>query len=389
MSTCAVPRRCAPTCPATEMTGTTPGAPGPGRLLVVGTGLIGTSVGLAARRAGYEVLLANRDPSRLAVAVDVGAGAPWDGASKVDVAVVGLPPAVLATEIERLWRAGVASTITHVCSVQLHPQLEVEAKIGSWPGFVGSHPIAGRERSGPHHADADLFRDRPWVVCPTAASDPAASAAVVNLAAACGARVSQMPAADHDALLARLSHAPQVVASALAAAVARLDREQAALAGSGLRDTTRIADSDPALWAEIVAANPVGVRAALEAVLEPLVALRDQLAAGDDPSDAVSALVERGRAGRQLLAGKHGRAAVQWATVTVVVPDEPGGLARLLADAAAAGVNVEDIRVDHSPGLPVGLVDLDVAPGRSARLAAALEERGWRADGTEPPLASP
>jgi prephenate dehydrogenase len=359
-------------------------AGGTGRLLVVGTGLIGTSVGLAARAAGYEVLLANRDTSRLAVAVDLGAGEAWDGSSAVDIAVVGLPPAVLAAEIGRLKGTGVASTITHVCSVQLEPQLQVEALIGRWPGCVGSHPIAGRERSGPHHASADLFQDRPWVVCPTAASDQASVAAVTELAKACGARVSQMPAAEHDALLARLSHAPQLVASALAAALVELDPDDVALAGSGLRDTSRIADSDPSLWAEVVAANPAGVAAALDAVLEPLVALRAALAAGEPPADPVRALVERGRAGRQLLAGKHGQAAVRWATVSVVVPDEPGALARLLADAAASGVNVEDIRIDHSPGVPLGLIDLDVAPGYSDQLITTLDGRGWRATGTEP-----
>lgn len=355
-----------------------------GRLLVVGTGLIGTSVGLAARAAGYEVLLANRDSSRLGVAVELGAGEPWDGSSPVDLAVVGLPPAVLAAEIERLQKAGVATTVTHVCSVQLQPQLEVDARIGSWGGFVGSHPIAGRERSGPHHATADLFQDRPWVVCPTPSSAPTSADAVAALASACGARVSRMPAAEHDALLARLSHAPQLVASALAAALVGLAADDVALAGSGLRDTSRIADSDPHLWAEIVEANPEGVAAALDAVLEPLVALRAELGAGAACGDVVRELVERGRAGRQLLAGKHGQAAVRWATVSVVVPDEPGALAHLLSDAAASGVNVEDIRIDHSPGVPLGLIDLDVAPGRSEQLVSTLEQRDWRATGTEP-----
>lgn len=359
------------------------GATGRGRLLVAGTGLIGTSVGLAARKAGYEVVLANRDPARLEVAVDVGAGQAWDGESRVDLAVVALPPAVLAAEIARLQRAGVAPTITHVCSVQLQPQVEVEALIGPWPGFVGGHPVAGRERSGPHHAAGDLFADRPWVVCPTPASGSEAVAAVETLARDCGARVSTMPAADHDALLARLSHTPQLVASALAAALLGLERADVAIAGSGLRDTTRIADSDPDLWAEIVAANPQGVASALDAVLEPLNALRAELASGAMSADAVRTLVERGRAGRQLLAGKHGQAAVRWATVTVVVPDQPGALARLLADAASGGVNVEDIRVDHSPGLPLGQVDLDVAPGHAAELVSVLEARGWRATGTQ------
>jgi prephenate dehydrogenase len=193
-----------------------------------------------------------------------------------------------------------------------------------------------------------------------------------------------MSAADHDALLARLSHVPQLVASALAAALVGLDRDDVAIAGSGLRDTSRIADSDPDLWAEIVAANPGGVAAGLDAVLGPLVALRARLAAGEPPADDVHALVARGRIGRRLLAGKHGQAAVQWARVSVVVPDEPGKLARLLADASAGGVNVEDIHVDHSQGAALGVVDLDVAPGSAQTLASALEERGWRATAAEP-----
>jgi prephenate dehydrogenase len=196
--------------------------------------------------------------------------------------------------------------------------------------------------------------------------------------------VSELPAATHDVVLARLSHLPQLMASALAGSIVGLDRAEIALAGTGLRDTSRIADSDPALWAEIVSANPEAVAAALALVTEPLTALQQALAAGADTSDAVRELVERGRAGRDLLAGKHGQAAIRWATVSVVVPDEPGRLARLLADAAAGGVNVEDIRVDHSPGQPLGIVELDVAPGSGATLEAGLAERGWRASASEP-----
>jgi prephenate dehydrogenase len=169
-----------------------------------------------------------------------------------------------------------------------------------------------------------------------------------------------------------------------------LDRDEVALAGSGLRDTSRLADSDPQLWAEIVAANPTAVADALDAVLAPLLELRETLGSssleGSSSSvgKAVHELVGRGQVGRQRLAGKHGQAAVRWARVTVVVPDAPGALARLLADAAAGGVNVEDIHVDHSPGVALGLVDLDVAPGSAEKLAAALADRDWRATAAEP-----
>jgi prephenate dehydrogenase len=284
-----------------------------------------------------------------------------------------------------LLRSGIASTVTHVCSVQQQPQLEVEAIVGDDERFVGSHPIAGTERSGPHHASAELFRQRPWVVCPTRSSAERSLAEVENLAQACGALVRVMSAAEHDALLARLSHVPQLLASALAGSMVDLDRADVGLAGSGIRDTSRLADSDPQLWAEIVAANQTEVAAGLEAVTRPLLALQEALAAGDPNALlAVRELVATGRRGRERLGGKHGQAAIRWATVSVVVPDEPGGLARLLGDAAAGGVNVEDIRVDHAPGQPIGIVELDVAPGRGSVMESELEARGWRASAAEP-----
>jgi len=196
-----------------------------------------------------------------------------------------------------------------------------------------------------------------------------------------------MSAARHDALLARLSHVPQLLASALAGSLEGLDRADVALAGTGLRDTSRLADSEAGLWAEIVAANPVAVAAALRLVVDPLTTLIAVLDSADQPAvaRAVDALVARGRRGRDLLAGKHGQAAVRWGTVSVVVPDEPGALARLLVDAAAAQVNVEDIRVDHSPGQPFGVVELDVAPGQGEVLERALAALAWAASASPPP----
>jgi prephenate dehydrogenase len=362
-----------------------------GRLLVVGTGLIGTSVALAAQAAGYQVWLRDGDADRLALAVSMGAGTGHTAAltelAAVDLAVAAVPPAAVASVVNDLIRSGIATTVTHVASVQVEPEREVEAYSPANAHFVGGHPIAGRERSGPHHASADLFQQRPWVVCPTAHSSASAVRAVSGLASACGAIVTTMSAGAHDALLARLSHSPQLVASALAAALVGLERAEVGLAGSGLRDTSRLADSDAELWAQIVAANTAPVANALRDVVEPLVDLIGVLDGADQTAvaAAVRDLVSQGRRGRDLLAGKHGQVAVRWAAVSVVVPDAPGALARLLVDAAASEVNVEDIRVDHSPGQPFGVVELDVTPGRAAALQDTLVERGWTANSSEPP----
>jgi prephenate dehydrogenase len=358
---------------------TVPATENAGRLLVVGSGLIGTSIGLAARAAGWQVWIDDTDADRLRLAGQVGAGEAWHpGAGSVDLAVVAAPPSVTGQLVVRLIRSGLVTTVSHTCSIQSPPRRDVETSGVDTVRFLGCHPIAGRERSGPHHASGDLFRERPWIVCPGPDTAEDAVVIVERLAVDCGGLVTRMTEAAHDELLARLSHVPQLVASALAGSLTGLDVADVALAGAGLRDTSRIADSDPSLWTEIVEGNRAAVAAALRGVVGPLSELLHALdGGGAEASDQVRALLEAGRAGRSLLGGKHGSVAVRWATVAVVVPDSPGKLARLLADAASCGVNVEDIRVDHAPGQPVGMVELDVRPADRETLQRALQGQGW------------
>ena len=215
------------------------------------------------------------------------------------------------------------------------------------------------------------------MVTPTFSSSQEAVDAVLMLVRTCGARPTLLDAETHDALFARLSHVPQLVASALAGSITGLSGDDAALAGTGLRDTTRLAESDPGMWAEIIAANAAPVAGGLRAVAEPLLHLAEALDRGDDPGPAVRALLDSGRAGRALLPGKHGGAPVEVRLVQVVVPDEPGALARLLSDVAAESVNLEDLRVEHAPGQPLGIAEVSVLPGAYDSLVTALTARGW------------
>lgn len=359
---------------------TTAGAPEWGRrLLVVGTGLIGTSVALAVRQSGAEVLLSDADQGRLATAVAAGAGHPVEAGAedRADVVLVAVPPAQVARVVVETLRRTTTGTVTHVSSVQTLPQQEIESSGAELSRFVGGHPIAGRELSGPAHASPDLFVERPWVVTPTSASAPSAVSTVMALARACGARPTVLAAETHDRLFAQLSHVPQLVASALAGSIAGMSGEDAALAGTGLRDTTRLADSDPAMWAEIIAANATPVAAGLRAVAEPLLHLADALESGAGPGAAVRRLLDEGRTGRSLLPGKHGGAPIEVCLVQVVVPDQPGALARLLGDVAAESVNLEDLRVEHAPGQPLGIAEISVLPGAYEPLVSALAARGW------------
>jgi prephenate dehydrogenase len=362
-----------------------------GRLLVVGSGLIGTSIGLAAGPAGWQVWIDDPDADRVRMATDIGAGQPWHHDDQgFDLAIVAAPPSVTGAVAASLIDSHVASTVSHVCSVQTVPRLDIETHGVSTNHFLGSHPIAGRERSGPHHASADLFRERPWIVCPASDTAPGAIAVVERLAHDCGGLVTRMSETDHDALFARLSHVPQLIASALAGSLTTLAVAEVALAGTGLQDTSRLADSDPDLWTEIVAGNRLAVAAALQDVVNPLLAVLDELQADSNAAaGSVRALLESGRDGRSLLRGKHGRRPVRWATVSVVVPDSPGKLARLFADAASCDVNVEDVRVDHAPGHPIGLVELDVRPEGRETLQQALRAHGWTVTSSPAPESTP
>lgn len=352
-----------------------------GRLLVHGAGLIGTSVALAARAAGADVWLTDPDPDRLAIAASLGAGTPVAAAlPPADLTLVAAPPAAVGAVAAAELARPDAGVVTHVCSVQAYVQREVEASRADVARFVGGHPIAGRTSSGPAHASAELFADRVWAVCPAAATAAGATEAVIALATACRARPVVLPAAEHDRLLASLSHLPQLVASALAARLLTVDPGRAGLAGSGLRDTTRLADSQPAMWAEIAAANAPAIAAALLELADELRVVGSALAA--DPaagSAAVRSLVERGRAGRALLPGKHGGVPVRLVEVQVVVPDRAGALAELLAAVAGEQVNLEDMRVEHEPGQPAGIAHLAVVPQAQDHLVQALRAAGWAA----------
>jgi prephenate dehydrogenase len=269
--------------------------------------------------------------------------------------------------------------------------------------YVPGHPLAGRERSGPAAARADLFLGRPWALCPAAETTPRAIASVTSLVTACGAEPVTAAAEEHDRWVALVSHAPHVVAAAMAARLAAASDGALGLAGQGLRDVTRIAAGDTALWTQILLANAAGVSEVLALVADDLRqaagALADAEAAdgaqthpeaalagqtGEKAAARLAALLDAGGAGVARIPGKHAGPATRYAIVQVVIPDQPGELARLFQACGEAGVNIEDIGIEHSPGLPSGVAELAVKPAAAAPLAAALSARGWPAHAPQP-----
>ncbi|KUP98558.1 prephenate dehydrogenase [Thermobifida cellulosilytica] len=346
--------------------------------VVVGTGLIGTSIALALRQRGVDVALSDRDPAALRLACDLGAGRRLGTgpAGPADVAVIAVPPSAVPAALREAQERGLARVYTDVASVKASV-VERAAALGcDLAGYVPGHPMGGRERQGPGAARADLFLGRSWALCPTARTAPEAVKTVTVLAELCGADPLVVDEAAHDRAVALVSHAPHAVSAAVAARLLDGDTTALALAGQGVRDMTRIAGGDPRLWREILGHNAGPVAEVLERVAADLAAAAAALRSGDP--GPVDDLLERGRAGHARLPGKRGAASTpDYAVLSVVVPDEPGALGRLFAAAAEAGVNIEDVRIDHSPGLPLGVAQLSVAPRVQQTLAQALTRGGW------------
>ncbi len=359
------------------MTGTVPVS----SVLIVGTGLMGTSLGLALQARGVAIYLTDRDPTLARTAAELGAGTDQPPTEPVDLAVIAVPPTAVAAVLADLQGKQLAAAYTDLASTKAHIHAEV-ARLGADPAsFVGGHPMAGRERSGPGSARGDLFEGRPWVLTPTGQTAPAALATVQAVVALTGATPYLMAPSEHDHAVAVVSHAPPPVAALVAARLADAEPAVLALAGPGVRDITRVAAGDPALWREILATNSPAVAAILAAVGADLAAVGAELAnPGPVPPAALTATVDaltRGNRGVARIPGKHGTPPARYATVPVVLDDRPGQLAALFAAAGAAGINIEDVRIEHSPGQPVGLVELDVRPEAADPLAAALRAGGW------------
>lgn len=351
-----------------------------GPVKIVGTGLIGSSIGLALTAAGVEVLLSDSSPAVLDLAVDFGAGRKFQEKDSPKLVIICTPPDVTAEIIRQQLIAHPEAVVTDVSSVKATILTSLqEAKIDI-SNYVGSHPMAGREQTGALAGRSDIFTGRPWVICAHPDSTTEAIEKVEALALVLEAAVLKMEAVEHDRAVALVSHTPQLVSSLLAARLAGAEPSDVFLAGQGLRDTTRIAASDPKLWLQILSANSAEVTAVLEGLQkdldDTLQALKNLSKAGSLAT--IGRVLELGNVGVSRIPGKHGERAAKYAKVTVMIDDKPGELARLLTEIGEIGINLEDLTLEHATGAQVGLPELFVLEARQQELITALDQRGWK-----------
>lgn len=353
-----------------------------GHVALVGTGLIGGSIGLALKRAGVSVRAVDADPAQAERAVAMGAA---DAAvSSIAAVVAGADVVIVATPVGRVadlvieaLDAG-AAVVTDVGSVKGPILRTVEQSRPDLASrFVGGHPMAGSEQDGLVGAEADLFAGATWVLTPTSRTDTGAHTAVRSLVGQLGAEIIEVTPDHHDAVVAVVSHVPQLAATTLMDVASTSGEEHAVLlrlAAGGFRDMTRIAAGHPGIWPDICIANRDAIVAGLDDYVRALAVVRGYVAAGD--ADALLRVLERARVARRNLPR---RATVEGplAELRVPVPDRPGVLAEITTLAGRLGVNIADLEIAHSMEGETGVLVMVVAEGEAAAFEAGLADAGY------------
>jgi prephenate dehydrogenase len=352
------------------------------RVALVGTGLIGGSIGLALTRAGIGVRGFDADADRLARALELGAvaetaGSLEDAVTGADVAIVATPVGRVADLVVAALDAG-APVVTDVGSVKGPILRTVQRERPDQAArFVGGHPMAGSEQDGLDGADVDLFAGATWVLTPTPTTDAGAHTAVRSLVAEVGAEIVEVTPEHHDELVAVVSHVPQLAATTLMD-VANVTGEEHAmllrLAAGGFRDMTRIAAGDPAIWPDICIANRDAIVTALDDYLRALAVVRGLVAEGD--GSALLRVLERARAARRNLP-RQATVAGPLVELRVPVPDRPGVLAEVTMLAGRLGVNIADLEIAHSMEGETGVIVMVVAQAGVDGFERALVDAGY------------
>jgi prephenate dehydrogenase len=352
------------------------------RVAVLGTGLIGGSIGLALAQREIEVVGFDTSKERLARARELGAVASVApsleaAVNGADLVVVAVPVGYIAALAAAAFDAG-APLVTDVGSVKAPVVAQiVAARPDRAPWFVGGHPMAGSEQDGVEGADADLFFGASWVLTPTTETDPAAFATVRSIVGLLGAEAIAVEPEHHDALVALVSHVPQLAASTLmdvASAGGGEHRILMRLAAGGFRDMTRIAAGHPGIWPDILTANRDAVLHALDAYRESLGEVRALVASGD--REGLLDMLKRARMARRNL--PVGVPPVEeLVELRIPVPDRPGVIAEVTTLAGRLDVNVFDFEIAHSGEGGAGVLVLVVTATGADVLDTALQQLGY------------
>ncbi|HEX3237979.1 MAG TPA: prephenate dehydrogenase/arogenate dehydrogenase family protein [Gaiellaceae bacterium] len=353
----------------------------PERLAVVGTGLIGASVGLAAKGAGVARVWGwDSDAESLALAaergaVDEAADSLPAAVGEAELVIVATPVATLRDEVAATLAAGASATVSDVGSTKSG----LCESVSDRQRFIGGHPVCGSEARGPGHASAELFEGATWFLTPVAETEPERYKLLHGFVASLGAVPVAIDPSAHDRLMAVTSHFPHALANLILnhAGAVRVDgHEPLASAGGSLRDMTRVAGANPRIWVDIFLDNADELRASLAEHRRRVEDLERALASGD--AGWLARWIGEAAVNRRTLLDEAYRDVGTLQRVRVHVPDRPGILSGITQALGAEQINIEDFELQHmSPDRGGTLSVLVAGEDEAARAASLLEAQGY------------
>ena len=346
-----------------------------GPIKVIGCGLIGTSIALRLKEDGLELILADSNKKNLDLASDL-LGAKGVSADPALI-LIAVPPEQVFEVAKGEFAKHPKATFIDVSGIKSKLMNDVDGFPELSQNYVSVHPMAGRETSGPQSARSDLFKSRAWIISKSAKSSSESVAVARELGLLLGSAIYELDADTHDSVIASISHLPQILSSALGASLSGVGADELNLAGQGLRDVSRLADSDPDLWCGLLIGNSKEILPKISEVINRLSNLAAALEKNDQSS--VIEFLTEGREGRNRIPGKHGLAKRDYTYLPIVIDDKPGGLARIFNECAEIDVNIEDLSMEHSPGQAVGLITLALTSDDANKLQKHLVSKGWLA----------
>jgi prephenate dehydrogenase len=344
---------------------------------IIGAGLIGTSIGLKLKEANYSLSISDLDPKNEQMGMDLLQIDETVIPKNSDVVIIATPPNAVFPELQKAFLENSKAMFIDIAGIKSNLHVEVEKFPEIAKRFCSAHPMAGREVSGPGSARADIFDSRPWIVTPTSKTDQEVIDFVLDLGRILGSTPFTLGAQEHDAAVALVSHFPQILSSLLAGMLSEADIAALNLAGQGLRDLTRLADSDPKLWSILLTSNSDALVPKLDEAISKLNNLKSALISRD--GESIEEFISQGRSGRARIPGKHGGGKRDYTYLPIVISDKPGQLALIFQECSSVGVNIEDLAIEHSPNQETGLITLALNDLDAHKLQKHLLAQGWLA----------
>jgi len=354
---------------------------------VIGAGLIGTSIALGLKQAGYELTVEDEDISAEEIAQDLigqkrgldqspGASEPELNEPDPELVVIATPILAVPHLVKEVAERYPVSRVIDIGGLKSDVVREVEKFPEVATRFCSTHPMAGREISGALAARGDLFEGRIWIYTPVTGTERRTIDCALEVIAALGAIPVLRGSVEHDRIIAGISHLPQIVSSLLSAALSEMSVEDLGLAGAGLRDVSRLAASNPDLWAELLHAN----RSSLNDFLVQFTNLLNDLSTSlqNDDLRKTHEILEMGRLNHRRIPGKHGGKKRDYWYLPIVIDDRPGQLALIFDACKDVEVNVEDLSIEHTPGQESGLVTLALSHDDAIKVFDHLMQDGWK-----------